>query len=79
MIVSTGKKGNYDGRGRMIAEILVNDKINANKEMLKSGLAWHYKRYSSSIEYAQLENSARKNKIGLWADKNPVAPWDFRK
>ena len=79
MIVSTGKKGNYDGRGRMIAEILVNDKINANKEMLKSGLAWHYKKYSKSEEYAQLENIARKNRVGLWADKSPVAPWSFRK
>ena len=78
-IVSTGKKGNYDGRGRMIAEILVNDKINANKEMLKSGLAWHYKKYSKSEEYAQLENAARKNRVGLWADKNPIAPWSFRR
>ena len=79
MIVSTGKKGNYDGRGRMIAEILVNDKINANKEMLKSGLAWHYKKYSKSEEYAQLENAARKNRVGLWTDKNPIAPWSFRR
>ena len=78
-IVSTGKKGNYDGRGRMIAEILVNDKINANKEMLKSGLAWHYKKYSKSEEYAQLENAARKNRVGLWTDKNPIAPWSFRR
>ena len=79
MIVSSGIKGNYDGRGRMIAEILVNDKINANKEMLKSGLAWHYKKYSKSEEYAQLENAARKNRVGLWTDKNPIAPWSFRR
>ena len=78
-IISNGKKGSYDSRGRMIAEIFLENKVCLNKEMLKSGLAWHYKRYSSSIEYAQLENSASKNKIGLWADKNPVAPWDFRK
>lgn len=78
-IVSNGKKGNYDSRGRMIAEIYINDKTCANKEMLKSGLAWHYKKYSSSLEYAQLENVARKNKAGLWADTNPVAPWDYRR
>ena len=77
-IVSNGKKGSYDGRGRMIAEILVNDKINANKEMLKSGLAWHYKKYSKSEEYAQLEKTAKKNRVGLWSDKNPIAPWAFR-
>ncbi|WHF51369.1 thermonuclease family protein [Chryseobacterium gotjawalense] len=78
-IISKGKKGNYDGRGRMIAEIYVDDKICANKEMVKSGLAWHYKKYSKSEEYAQLENAARKNRVGMWSDKLPVAPWDFRK
>ncbi|QOW10680.1 thermonuclease family protein [Kaistella flava (ex Peng et al. 2021)] len=78
-IISTGKKGNYDGRGRMIAEIFVNEKTNANKEMVKAGLAWHYKKYSKSDEYAQLENIARKNRVGLWADKSVVAPWDFRR
>ena len=78
-IVSTGKKGNYDGRGRMIAEIYVNEKMNVNKEMIKAGLAWHYKKYSKSEEYAQLENIARKNRVGLWADKSVVAPWDFRR
>lgn len=78
-LVSKGKKGNYDGRGRMIAEIYVNNKTNINKEMLKAGLAWHYKKYSKSEVYAQLENRARKNRVGLWADKSPVAPWNFRK
>ena len=78
-LISRGKKGSYDGRGRMIAEIIVNDKVNANKEMLKSGLAWHYKKYSKSEIYAQLENTAKKNRVGLWADKNPIAPWNFRK
>ncbi len=78
-LVSKGKKGNYDGRGRMIAEIYVNDKTNINKEMLKAGLAWHYKKYSKSEIYAHLENRARKNRVGLWVDKSPVAPWNFRK
>ena len=78
-IISKGKKGSYDSRGRMIAEIYINDRTCANKEMLKSGLAWHYKKYSSSLEYAQLENVAKKDRVGLWADKNPIAPWNFRK
>ncbi len=78
-IVSAGKKGNYDGRGRMIAEIYINEKMNINKEMLKSGLAWHYKKYSKNDEYAKLEEVARKKRVGLWSDKNPIAPWNFRK
>ena len=78
-IVSKGKKGSYDSRGRMIAELYLENKVCLNKEMLKSGLAWHYKKYSKSEAYAQLENAARKNRAGLWADKNPVAPWNFRR
>lgn len=78
-IVSKGKKGNYDRNGRLIAEIYMNEKTCVNKEMLKAGLAWHYKKYSTSAEYAQLEDIARKNKTGLWKDKNPIAPWNFRK
>lgn len=48
-------------------------------EMLKAGMAWHYKKYDSTPEYAKYEDKARKAKLGLWVDKNPVAPWNFRK
>ncbi|MDL2242009.1 thermonuclease family protein [Bacteroidales bacterium OttesenSCG-928-L03] len=34
-------------------------------EMLKAGMAWHYKKYNNSEEYAELENWASKNRIGL--------------
>lgn len=78
-IISKGKKGNYDRNGRMIAEIYTNEKTCLNKEMLKAGLGWHYKKYSTNAEYGQLEDIARKKKIGLWSDKNPIAPWNFRR
>ncbi len=78
-LVSKGKKGNSDGRGRMIAEIYTNEKTCLNKEMLKAGLAWHYKKYSTNAEYAQLETIAKKKRVGLWSDKNPIAPWNFRR
>ena len=48
-------------------------------EMIKAGMAWHFKRYSKDSKYAELENNARRKKTGLWADKDPVAPWVFRK
>ena len=53
--------------------------ININKELVKNGLAWHFKKYSSDVEYAKLERQARKSKVGLWKEKNPIAPWDWRK
>lgn len=48
-------------------------------EMLKRGMAWHFTKYDNSARLNKLEAEARNNKIGLWADPTPVAPWDFRK
>ena len=48
-------------------------------EMLKSGLAWHFRKYDKSAIYSQLENEARKIRKGLWSEVNPISPWDFRK
>ncbi|HEV7378271.1 MAG TPA: thermonuclease family protein [Dyadobacter sp.] len=34
---------------------------------MKEGLAVHFKKYSSSTEYASLEIQAQKKKIGIWS------------
>jgi len=47
-------------------------------EMLKAGMAWHSKQYSKDKEYADFESKARRQKVGLWKDKNPIEPWNFR-
>lgn len=72
-------KNKQDRNKRLIAEIILEDGRNLNKELVKNGLAWHFKKYSDSEEYAQLETEARNNKIGLWSEPNPIAPWDWRK
>ena len=69
----------YDRNKRLISEIISLDGKNVNKEILKNGLAWHFKKYSDNDEYSQLEIEARNNKIGLWSDPNPIAPWLWRK
>lgn len=68
-----------DGYGRPVVWVYTPEGKDVGAEMLKAGMAWHFKGYDRSEEYANLEKSARGNKIGLWSDKNPVAPWDFRK
>lgn len=68
----------YDRYGRLLAEVLLEDGRILNKEIIKNGLAWHYKKYSDSKEYAELENQAREAKIGLWIDPDPIAPWIWR-
>lgn len=62
----------YDTYERLIAEIILEDGTNLNKELIKQGLAWHFKKYSEDYEYAELEIEAKNNKIGLWSEENPI-------
>ena len=56
------------------------DKKNINLQMVKEGLAWHYAYYAPDAkDLADAEKTARKARKGLWKDKNPVNPYDFRK
>ncbi len=48
-----------------------------NREMVAEGWAWRAQ-YSRITELAQAENEARKKKLGLWADENPMPPWEYR-
>ncbi len=68
-------KDNFD---RLLAQVYV-DQLHINAEMLKNGMAWHFKRYNKSEALAKLEQEARDAKKGLWATNDPKAPWDFRK
>ncbi|MDR2146272.1 MAG: thermonuclease family protein [Tannerella sp.] len=68
-----------DRYGRSIVWIFTEDGRDVSAEMLKAGMAWHYKEYDSTQQYSDLEYEARLLKAGLWVDKNPKAPWDFRK
>ncbi|WP_207427483.1 thermonuclease family protein [Pedobacter sp. SYSU D00535] len=73
------EKKNYDRYGRLIGIAMLPNGKSLNEELLKAGLAWHYKQYDKSRRYAELEQWARSQKKGLWSAKQPVAPWEFRK
>jgi micrococcal nuclease len=68
-----------DRYGRSIGIITLPDGKILNEELLKAGLAWHYKHYDKSERYALLENQAKADKVGVWSMKNAVAPWEFRR
>ena len=59
--------------------------VDAGLEQVSAGIAWHYKRYQAEQHtkdrklYSIAEREARKNKIGLWNDKNPTPPWKWRR
>ena len=60
-------------------------KVDVGLEQVKVGMAWHYKRYEKeqTVEdrnfFSSAERMARKSKIGLWKDKNPIPPWKWRR
>jgi endonuclease YncB( thermonuclease family) len=70
---------NTDRYGRTVGIIYLPDGRSLNEELLRAGLAWHYKAYSKDAGLAELEEAARAGKRGLWAGPSPTAPWDFRK
>lgn len=66
-----------DQYDRYIVKALVKGQ-DVSLSLLRGGYAWFYKAYSTSTEYAAVEAIARHDKKGLWADPNPMPPWEYR-
>ena len=47
--------------------------------LLKMGLAWVTVEYDPPPEYIKAEAEARASKRGLWSEKKPIPPWEWRK
>lgn len=81
MQVETEKLDRY---GRTLGKIMF-DRKDINLAMINAGLAWHYKKYqkdqshSDRLLYEHAEDQARQQRIGLWRDRNPTPPWEWRK
>ena len=80
-VVETHKKDRY---GRRVGIVTVAG-TDCGQELLKAGLAWYYTAYAKELPaakrlpYQNAERAARQMKRGLWQDKNPQAPWDWRR
>ena len=66
-----------DRYGRTLGTVEA-DGQDANRQMVADGMAWHFVEYSNDAGLAQAERDARAAGRGLWADKAPVAPWEWR-
>lgn len=65
---------------RTEAEIILPDGRNLNRELVRAGLAWWYQHYARrELILGDLEQEARAARRGLWADPQPVPPWEWRK
>ena len=68
-----------DRYGRSIGVVSTSDVADVNLEMLRAGMAWHYSHYDSTPAYRDAERAARRDGLGLWRDRNPVNPYDWRR
>ena len=73
-----GQPKEKDGYGRLVARVRV-DSLDVSLELVKAGLAWHYKKYSSDPELAAAEQQARAEGVGVWSLADPIPPWEQRR
>jgi len=76
-----------DRYGRSVAEVLLESpsgEQSVQEEMLKAGMAYHYKQYSSNCHNREVfdiaEEMGRSQKRGVWKlQGGGQRPWDYRK
>jgi endonuclease YncB( thermonuclease family) len=63
--------------GRTVADVILPDGRQLNRELVRARYAWWFRRYSSDARLAQAE--ARTAHVGLWSDRDAVPPWEWRR
>ena len=69
-----------DRYGRTVGIVLINGE-NLNEQIVANGHGWVYRKYCTADfcnDWLKQEETARDAQIGLWADKNPQPPWEWR-
>jgi micrococcal nuclease len=69
-----------DKYGRLIGKVILPDSKVLNEEILKAGLAWHYRvKHPHSSFLEKLEYNAWQKHLGLWVQEKPIPPWEYRR
>lgn len=72
-----------DRLGRSVADVSTSKDGKAyhlSEMLLSVGLAWWYEGESPQDRHLELlEARARETRRGLWADPDPVPPWEYRR
>jgi micrococcal nuclease len=73
-----------DRYGRTVGVVYV-DGIDAGLELLRQGLCWVNTRYlpeagaDIQASYRQAETEAWEQQRGLWSERDPIPPWEYRR
>ncbi|MSR24910.1 MAG: hypothetical protein EXR96_07440 [Nitrospiraceae bacterium] len=64
---------------RMLGEVVLPDGRMLNRELVREGFCWWYRKYAAgNTTLERLETEAREARRGLWAEPNPIPPWEWR-
>ncbi len=72
----------WDDYGRMVAIVKTGRGGSLNEALIKAGLAWvhiYYCKEAICDSWYGYEKEVRLKNIGLWSEKNPVAPWVWKR
>ena len=67
-----------DRYGRTVGHIWLGSR-DINREIVREGHAWVYRRYMKDKSLLDDENHARQGKLGLWSLPDAVQPWEWRR
>ena len=67
-----------DRYDRLLGTIWFEDR-DINRELVREGHAWAYRRYLNDKSLLKDEAKAKEQGIGLWSLADPVAPWEWRR
>lgn len=72
-----------DQYGRMVAVVFAGgDETSLNERQLEQGMAWYYEHFCRAPfceGWKAKEQRARAERVGLWKDKRPEAPREWRR
>lgn len=75
--VVTPQTYGHDKFKRTIGDMILSDGMNLNQELVKQGWWWYRKYAPGETVLEGLEKDAREAKKELWADPQPVPPWEY--
>lgn len=77
--IATIRPRTTDQYGRTVADVECRN-LDAGEVMVKKGMAMVYDRYASGYSHLYpLQAAAKAAQVGVWADADPMPPWDWRK
>ena len=68
-----------DKDGQTVGQVILPDMSNLNIVLISAGLAWWHETFAPEDKILMdVQESAKAAERGLWADPDPIPPWEWR-